>query len=475
MWLKKITLNNFRCFEHLEIDLDLQLTVIIGENGAGKTAVLDGIATALSPIFNYLSSSNQRLTGRGFKDTDFRIESWKGRGGKERWGSADYVQVIAEARNLVENQLVEVKWDNWKPSVAGKTPSEKYGDAALKTQLQLITDSYKTNDPLCPPVFAYYGARRGYIEVPDRLHDSKTNYGTPSSALVDALDPMSNFKEMLKWFDIEESAELRANKGVTAEHYLESPVLAVVRVAISIFLGGEFGSPQFNQDHKFGLVRKSDGAFVRVEQLSQGYQSMLALAMDFVRRMALANQHVYEYALQLNAQNIADGVCTSREIAEQYKQLILHMPAIMLVDEIDLHLHPSWQQRVLADLMRVFPLTQFIVTTHSPHVLSTVKRENIRIIGSDVNDKIIAEQPLAMTYGESSADVLHSVMMVNPLPPVGEKGDLDRLTELVDQGSYRTPEAKELMEKLVKVLGSEHSQLLRLQRSIYRQEELGRR
>ena len=80
MRLKKITLNNFRCFEALEIELHPRLTVLVGTNGAGKTAVLDGIATALSPVLTYLSSANQRLVGRRIKDEDFRIETW----GKKR-------------------------------------------------------------------------------------------------------------------------------------------------------------------------------------------------------------------------------------------------------------------------------------------------------------------------------------------------------------------------------------------------------
>jgi hypothetical protein len=77
-----------------------------------------------------------------------------------------------------------------------------------------------------------------------------------------------------------------------------------------------------------------------------------------------------------------------------------------------------------------------------------------------------------MTYGEPSGDVLHSVMMVDPLPPVSEKADLQRLTEWVDQGNYQSPEARQLMQGLIAALGEHHPQLQRLQRSIQRQEAL---
>ena len=150
----------------------------------------------------------------------------------------------------------------------------------------------------------------------------------------------------------------------------------------------------------------------------------------------------------------------------------LETQGVVLIDEVDMHLHPSWQQTVLGQLRQAFPRVQFIVTTHSPQVLSTVKRENIRVIGLNREGQTIAEQPLAMTYGEPSGLVMHSVMQVDPQPPVQEKHDLQRLTELVDQGDYAGTEALELTQKLNALLGEQHPQLQRLQRSIQRQKAL---
>src|SRR5690606_39003122 len=99
-------------------------------------------------------------------------------------------------------------------------------------------------------------------------------------------------------------------------------------------------------------------------------------------------------------------------------------PGIVLIDEVDMHLHPEWQQVALQNLVQAFPAMQFIVTTHSPQVLSTVRRENIRAIGLDASGKAVAVTPLARTYGEPSNEVMHSVMMVDPQPPVAEKPDL---------------------------------------------------
>ena len=147
-------------------------------------------------------------------------------------------------------------------------------------------------------------------------------------------------------------------------------------------------------------------------------------------------------------------------------------PGVVLIDEVDMFLHPQWQQIIVGSLQAAFPKLQFIVTTHSPQVLSTVKRENIRVIGPDANGQLIAAPPLAMTYGEPSGEVMHSVMLVDPQPPVTEKADLQRLTEWVDQGLYDQSKTIQLMQELTSVLGEQHPQLQRLQRSIQRQKAL---
>lgn len=100
---------------------------------------------------------------------------------------------------------------------------------------------------------------RGHIEVPQRLRPARENYGYPTAALIGALDSRSDFREMLAWFDQEEAAELRANKGVIDEDFVESLRIVAVREAIEELLGGAYANPHFNRDHKFVLERKSDG------------------------------------------------------------------------------------------------------------------------------------------------------------------------------------------------------------------------
>lgn len=447
MRLKSVTLNNFRCFDHLKLDLHPQLTVIVGNNGAGKTALLDGIATGLTPVLAHLSSANQRLSGRGIKDADFRIEATTGRGGRTQWAKADFAQV------MVDTYDESLRWDYWKPSGAAKgaEPPDKWGETQLKERMGAIYASYKTVQPLLTPTFAYYGASRGSIKVPSRLREAKLNYDHPTAALYDCLDPASDFREMLEWFDLEESSELRENKGVVNDNFLPFQSLDAVRAAV-VGLLGEYRNPHFNSKHKFMLTRESDGAPMLVEQLSQGYQSMLALAMDFARRLAIANPHLEyrdgDHALQTIQQAIEQLVRLGVFPQEPFQAALpMSAPAIMLVDEIDLHLHPTWQQRVLQDLMRTFPLTQFIVTTHSPQVLSTIPRENIRMLQSN-DDGFEAAMPDFSPLAHESGDALAKIMGTHKEPELPLQDTIRAYEQLVRAGEETSDDAIALRAQL---------------------------
>lgn len=470
MRLKKITLRNFRCFEQLELDLHPRMTVLVGENGAGKTALLDGIAAGLTPVLRYFSSANQRLSaeGVGIKDTDFRLVAREGRGGREQWLAAEYAQVITEVAG-------GLTWDYWRPSVRGSAPESRIGESALAAHVKTIADNLYTASPSLLPVFAYYGAQRGRIEIPERLRQSKEDYGHPTSALVGSLDSLSDFKEMLKWFDTAEAVELRINKGRIPDEFELSPALQAVRCATTRLLGGEYQNPYFNADHRF-VVEKADGRVpLQVAQLSQGYQSMLALGMDFARRLALANPQLthdpHEDApiKELLAELIEFGWPYAED--EELPEAPLLAPAIMLVDEIDLHLHPAWQQRVLADLMRTFPLTQFIVTTHSPQVLTSVDASSVRLIREEIDPesgerRTVVKKISQQTKGVASSDILLEIMGVNPTPPVEEANWLADYIARIENGTHTDPEGLSLRQKLESHFGASHPLMLDTDRLI---------
>jgi len=450
MHLKKVTLNSFRCFENLTLALHPRLTVLVAENGGGKTAILDGIAIGLASVLRFLSSANQRLSGPGIKDTDFRLKTVSGSRQGKRVVTSDVAQVILETTD-------GLVWDTWRAAVKGKHPEAKVGHGKLAVYGAELLASLTSLTPKLLPVFAYYGARRGWIVIPERLRGSKVDYDQPTAALFGALDDLTDFRELVNWLYQEDAAEARANKGV-GEAFEEFPALAAVRGAISALLGDTYTNPHFNRQHKLMIESRTGPTILQVAQLSQGYQSMLALAMDFARRLALANSHLTVDAIlpiiETDKKYLPGDISSSSEMPPPQ----LFAPAIMLVDEIDLHLHPSWQQRVLGDLMRAFPCTQFIVTTHSPQVLTTVQKDCIRILEMDNGEPTI-RVPVHETYAQESRSTLEDVLDTPSRPPLDMTRKLQTYLDLVEDGQEAISEARQLREELERSLGAGDSQL----------------
>ena len=452
MRLERIRLRNFRCFEELTVEFDPKLTVIVAENGAGKTAILDAIAIGFGRYLTKLPG----VSGRTTKETDIRIDKQERR--------TPFMMLAWEATSSEDGAIV---WSGGRKRDGAVNAAVIKGllsdelESLLKAGLKQIDEftlrlvqAETEESAYFLPVIAYYGTNRAIREEVQRRRGFKKVFSR-FEALAGALEPDSRFRAAFEWFNAMEDQERREKESKRDFDY-RLPELQLVRDAIVRMLPVGFGNPRTEiRPLRFVIDRlMPDGVTrtLRISQLSDGYRVVLGLVMDLARRMAQANSRMAIGGMQITNP--------------------LDLPAIALIDEVDLHLHPAWQQHVLTDLTRTFRGTQFIVTTHSPQVLSTVKRENIRIIGPDANGKIIAAPPLAMTYGEPSGDVLHSVMMVDPQPPVSEKADLQRLTEWVDQGNYQSAEAKQLMQSLSAALGEQHPQLQRLQRSIQRQEAL---
>ena len=151
---------------------------------------------------------------------------------------------------------------------------------------------------------------------------------------------------------------------------------------------------------------------------------MLALAADLAWRMAQGNPH------------LADP---------------LESEAVVLIDEVELHLHPAWQQRVLTDLVRTFPNAQFIVSTHSPQVLTTVHpRHIVRLVRE--GDRIVTDETTGATYGAEAGEVLSVEMGVDERPPENDfTKALEQYRRLVSEGEGESEEGLKLRRELEKL------------------------
>jgi predicted ATP-binding protein involved in virulence len=151
---------------------------------------------------------------------------------------------------------------------------------------------------------------------------------------------------------------------------------------------------------------------------------MIGLVADIAHRTARLNPHLGESAA-------------------------IETPGIVLIDEVDMHLHPQWQQVVLKSLEQAFPLLQFIVTTHSPQVLTTLRKENIRIFSCDEQGKWTAPEPATSPLAHESGDALAHIMGTHPRPEIQNVlPDLHAYELLARAGKGDTNEAREIQKRL---------------------------
>ena len=443
--IDRLNLTNFRRFKEVSVDFHPEMTVLVAGNGQGKTAILDAVAIALGPFVGafddgkdrpFLRDDIRRISVPGSN----RVEMADGGVALHAFGEVGYAAV------------------HWKRQLAGpksRTTRREAGQLMdygkqLQGKVRQEVDGGPVSGFTLPLVAHYSTARLWNIR---RLPYKKLSRTSRMVGYTHCLESGSDFHLVADWLRYWSTNALnRQLKAQQAgEQILPSEfddALEAIREAVNICL-----RPAGWRDVDFSLAteeivaRHDELGELPVGMLSDGIRNVLTLVADIAFRAVKLNPNLGPYAAK-------------------------QVQGIVLIDEVDMHLHPSWQQTILSSLREAFPRLQFIVTTHSAQVLSTVRRENIRILDQDFEGNAIASSPMAKTYGEPSGDVLESVMHVDQQPPVPEKADLHRLTELVDQGRYKTDEAKVLRESLVAALGEQHPQLQRLQRSIQRQEAL---
>ena len=261
----------------------------------------------------------------------------------------------------------------------------------------------------------------------------------PLEAYVGALNAGGNFAAMIQWFYMRENSELRHELQFTENKPFEFPDLKAIRESLKKSIEGlekiffKDNPPTLMAEIRTGLSGYSKS--LTLDQLSDGYRNLLGIIMDFARRMAQANPE---------AENP------------------LEAPGILLIDEIELHLHPRWQQTIIPRLREVFPNTQIIAATHSPQVLTTVESRCIHILR---DQKIYAAPP--GSYGAESKRMLERVLGADSRPPASENEfvrELRELFDLINEEEYEAAKAK--LDVLLEQIGEEEPALVRAQTRI---------
>ena len=471
--LKVRSLNLF-CFRRFEkqqpITFHPQTTVFAGNNGSGKTSIIEALWISLSWLTAFVKNSNG--VGHYLHERDINNKP------------ASSFAVVTTGLS-VQSDL------NYQSTLAKPKPEQISRQKSELTDLRQLAEIYRygnaDNSDFALPIMAYYSVGRS-IELKAEDFEYAKKHGDKKrwqklDAYNEPKEESKNFREFLSWFiridNINKSVESnrQAKALLTAEitilqrmiaqldlfndgsqtlidklqleiteaqekqlALIDPDALSVamaekVMLAITTFIPSIKNIRINHSQDKVDMLMEKDDVTISALQLSQGEKSLFSLVGDIARRLVMLNP-----ATNNNP---------------------LHGKGIVIIDEIDLHLHPSWQQKVVGQLNSTFPNIQFILTTHSPQVLSTVKPECIRII----KDSEISTPDFSL--GAESKQLLQDLQEVpSRSPNLTVVKELMEYQALITADQWDSDKAAALREKLMIWAGNSDPVMLKLDMDI---------
>lgn len=377
MKIDELHIENFKKFGAQDIDLHEHFTLLVGENGAGKTTVLDALAVAagvwlLDPPDSILINS-----GRKILPADIRLEP-QTKGDRIQFHERRPVIVRATGRIAERDQVV---WTRQIRAAQKNTTNADAEDARQIIKTVYARDSAGEN-VLCP-VLAYYGAGRAWLPSNERVPKSKANGPAMRwAAFYDCFNERIRFDELQKWFSRETTE--RGNRGGKWRPGFEVVRRAVLRCV------PDADDVWFDTDRD-QIVLSIKGNSQPFDNLSAGQRMMLALIADLAIKVVTQNAYLLP----------PDELGPEDEPLARVLQLT---PGLVLIDEVDVHLHPIWQRRIATDLKSTFPAIQFVCTSHSPQLIGELQPDEIRLMHDNE-----FSQP-ALSFGMDSNWVVEVLM-----------------------------------------------------------------
>ncbi|MEH2071941.1 MAG: AAA family ATPase [Nostoc sp.] len=468
MKVKRLKMQSFRGIGDLTLDFhEAEPTIIIGINGVGKSSILDCLAILLTQLTGQIQDSLESLRffitqdvtngrDRTHNEITVLIElqelTWlmaEDKGAKTNDGKYIYLQDTIKDNFELEKEIINLKNkfknskdfetllirnENRRTELATIIRSELKGD--LKTAIENLNNQLAAIPDTNVPLAVYYPVNRAVIDMP--LEISEVSSFKQVDAYEQALTGgRIDFKTFFEWFRNREDLE---NERRRDNPDYRDKQLEAVRQSISSLIP-EFSNLRVQRSPLRMTVRKQ-GEELIINQLSDGEKCLLAMVGDLARRLAIANPGLTEP---------------------------LEGEGVVLIDEIELHLHPKWQREIIPALTRTFPNCQFIVTTHSPQVISQVKPEGIYIL-EKTDEGVIAKKPES-SFGRDSNRILEDLMGV-PERPREIKESLLELFRLIDAGNLEG--ARQLRQQLANEIGADEPEFVKADVLIRRKEILNR-
>jgi predicted ATP-binding protein involved in virulence len=459
--LDKLVLRNYKGFytgddeNGVEITFDKKLTVFIGDNGSGKSAVLDAVALFLGKLREEITSvgevssiypfpphseekknrsvNNNSDIERAELDAFFKLSPtpiWENENDNiEREPNIGLSIEMLKIKS--PNEIQVSKWfDHSKlgyEEFDTTTNDKKTLEYFLSDNIYDPFSKGEFNDKEIDrgiPVLIYYGANTINTTIQGKLEDIDISV---FDAYRDALDANKfSFKQFFVWFDAEKKKLTQKIINGEAERDEEpnkhlSNAIKQILIDDNENYYSKLDIDWSEHPHDMTLFKRigtKGNSKLSFDQLSSGERTLIALVADLTRRLCLANP---------NAENP------------------LHGNGIVLIDEIDVHLHPKWQQKVVTKLREVFPNVQFVVTTHSPLVLTNLPDEQFKVYrlrngGVENFDKVRGMRLIEIFYN----------LYDTPARPQKVQKDIDELFDAIDDEDVET--AQKLFDNLKKIL-----------------------
>ena len=427
MRITSLKLANVRAIEAAEFRFQPGFNLIVGVNGVGKSTVLDALRICMSRILPSTTESRVKAmsfstgdirSGYPFLDADLSLTigvdefRFVRRQWRETFAADDVENIDKLRREILDSERLRDRARNLLRELEeshGASDSDAF--APSKAELKSAADAASV-----APNCIFFSTNRSVASYASTAKSRAA--GGKSAAYAEALVPRPMYlAQFADWMRVQEA--LGREQGAAKRH------LQVLRSAVDRFL------PAYDNlrpaDEESRLLIDQGGIALEVGQLSDGERGVLALVLDLARRLSQANPSLDD--------PLSEG------------------HAVVLIDEIDLHLHPKWQRQIVHKLVQAFPRCQFIATTHSPQVIGEVEHDRIQIIA---DGQVYSP---THSFGVDSSRVLEEVM--DAPPRTAEVEDL--LTKVSQElGKQRLEQARGLLAQLVDRLGENDPDVTRI-------------
>jgi predicted ATP-binding protein involved in virulence len=412
MRLNSVHLTNYRCHGDLTIEFKPGFNVIVGVNGSGKTSVLKSLRDALTGFMMFMRlqyGQYHTLAEEGIAKIRTDVVD-----GRYRFESLYPVKVSAQADAFGN----ECNWAVYKssqvdnPQILGMSPGQIWQNA--NQQLQVQEGLHAESRTL--PIIAFYAANRHWNGALTNEMQAATQKNSRLDGYRSWWDASLDNFSLQSWVISKCLERLQTSSELSvAFQSIQNDELALVNAALSQAVEGTKGL-KYDLKQKSLLVEWVDESRepTAFENLSDGQRAVIGLVSDIARRMCLLNPHLGS-------------------------QVVHQTPGVVLIDELDMHLHPKWQRILTSGLKRAFPAVQFIVASHSPQVLGELQPDEIIVLHPE------GTAHPQVSYGLDSSAVLEEIMEATARTPTVEK-QVSMLFAALEQGQLS--ESRDLLSQL---------------------------